>query len=302
MPNHGGYARLSADAEARFEALCAIRGRLRRSHRQALDGTAHALRAGSMDPAIPGRHLLYLDLSAREPLAAIVVGDLDTATHVTWQLSGTGIRARNALWGSVREAGQLYLEQRKVGVEEPAVVAWLGYRSPNMLSALLNGSAHRGVEILERDLETFAALRHGEPYLALEAHSYAATLAAQALDSRAGSTAFVQALATIGSAGIPRQLSRDPSRLNVPADHIYEAIAVRDRLAWWGRLLSGRKLIAGHSFSVAGRPDLGLLGVSGHNTSQMTPGNPGAPRGYRDPGTTSLRNLALITTGQKPLG
>ena len=162
MPNNGGYARLSAIAQTRFEALCAIRGRLRRSHRQALDGTAHALREGSMDPAIPGRHLLYLDLSAREPLAAIVVGDLDTATHVTWQLSGTGIRARNALWGSVREAGQLYLEQRTVGVEEPAVVAWLGYRSPNMLSALLNGSAHRGVEILERDLETFAALRHGE--------------------------------------------------------------------------------------------------------------------------------------------
>ena len=227
MPNHGGYARLSADAEARFEALCAIRGRLRRTHRQALDGTAHALRAGSMDPAIPARHLLYLDLSAREPLAAIVVGDLDTATHVTWQLSGTGIRARNALWGSVREAGQLYLEQRKVGIEAPAVVAWLGYRSPNMASALLNGSAHRGVEILERDLEIFAALRHGEPHLALEAHSYAATLAAQALDSRAGSTALVQALATIGSAGIPRQLSRDPGRLNVPADHIYEAIADR---------------------------------------------------------------------------
>lgn len=301
MTAYGSYAQLSSVAHARFESLCAIRGRLRESHRQAIDGTAHALRAGSMDPQIPARHLLYLDLSAREPLAAVAVGDLDTATHVTWQLSGTGIRARNALWGSVREAGQLYLEQRRVGVESPAVVAWLGYRSPNYPGALLNRSASRGVKILERDLETFAALRPDNPHLALEAHSYAATLAAQALDSRSDSAVSVDALATIGSAGIPRQLSRNPLRLNVPVGHLFEAVAERDRLAWWGRLLSGRRLVAGHSFDVAGRPDLGLLGASGHNTSQAFPENPQGPQGYRDPRTTSLRNLALITTGQQPL-
>lgn len=295
------YSRISAQAQARFEALCAIRGRLRTTHRQALDGTAHALRPGSMDPAIPERRLLYLDVSAREPLAAIVVGDLDTATNVTWQLSGTGIRARNALWGSAREAGQLYLEQRAVGIEAPAVVAWLGYRTPNLLSALLNLSASRAVGILARDLETFALLRPDMPHLALEAHSYAATLAAQALDSHTGATVHVKALATIGSAGIPGGLSRNPHRLNVPAGNIYDAVASGDRLALWGRLLSGRKSVPGRVFSVAGIPDQGLAGVSGHNTSQMTAADPSGPRGYRDPGTTSLRNLALITSGQEPL-
>lgn len=301
MPSGDGYARLSAAAHDRFEALCAIRGRLGRTHRQGLDGTAHALRTGSMDPAIPARHLLYLDLSAREPLAAVAVGDLDTATHVTFQLSGTGIRARNALWGSVREAGQLYLEQQKVGVSAPAVVAWLGYRTPNLGGALLNGAALRGLQRLGHDLATFARLRPDKPHLAVEAHSYAASLAAQALDTESVYGLRAQALAMIGSAGIPRQLSREPGRLAVPSQKIYEAIAEGDWLAWLGRTLSGRELLAGHQFNVGAKPELGLLAASGHNTSQFRDDNPSSARGYRDPGTLSLRNLALITTGQVPL-
>ncbi|MBP2373729.1 alpha/beta hydrolase [Paeniglutamicibacter psychrophenolicus] len=301
MPVRESYARLSGAAQRRFEALCKIRGRLRTSHRQALDGTAHALRPGAMDPAIPARHLLYLDLSGREPLAAVAVGDLDTATHVTFQLSGTGIRARNAMWGSVREAGQLYLEQRKVGIAEPAVVAWLGYPAPNLASALLDTAARRGLHRLGQDLGTFARLRPDAPHLALEAHSYAATLAAQVLDPASGYAVHAQALATIGSAGIPRHLSRSPGRLNVPPQNIYEAVAPGDRLAWFGRALSGRKLLSGHRFSVGAIPELGLHAATGHNTSQHLPGDPRSPRGYRDPGTLCLRNLALITTGQQPL-
>lgn len=296
-----GYARLAAEAYDRFEALCAIRGRLGRTHRQGLDGTAHALRPGSMDPAIPARRLLYLDLSAREPLAAIAVGDLDTATHVTFQLSGTGIRARNALWGSVREAGQLYLEQRKVGVPDPAVVAWLGYRTPNLASALLNHAARRGMHRLAYDLATFARLRPDNPHLAVEAHSYAATLAAQVLDAESGYGLRAQALAMIGSAGIPRHVSREPGRLNVPEPNIYEAIAAGDCLAWIGRTLSGRKLLSGHGFNVGAEPALGLHAATGHNTSRFRDDVLSPAWGYRDPGTLSLRNLALITTGQPPL-
>jgi hypothetical protein len=301
LTSGGGYARLSAAAHDRFEALCAIRGRLGTAHRQGLDGTAHALRQGSMDPAIPSRHLLYLDLSAREPLAAVAVGDLDTATHVTFQLSGTGIRARNALWGSVREAGQLYLEQQKVGVAKPAVVAWLGYRTPNLAGALLNTAARRGLQRLGQDLGTFVRLRPDKPHVAVEAHSYAATLAAQVLDAESGRGLRIQALAMIGSAGIPRHFSREPGRLNVPSANIYEAIAEGDYLAWLGRILSGRKLLAGHEFNVGPKPGLGLHAARGHNTSQFREGEPSSTRGYRDPDTLSLRNLALITTGQAPL-
>lgn len=302
MPPPPSYAEISAAAHRRFEALCAIRGRLRSTHRQALDGTAHALRPGSMDPAIPARHLLYLDLSRREPLAAITVGDLDTATHVTFQLSGTGIRVRNALWGSVREAGQLYLEQRRVGIAAPAVVAWLGYPAPNLVSALLNNAARRGLERLREDLGTFLQVRPDGPHLAIEAHSYAATLAAQALATDSACSVSADALAMIGSAGIPRHLAGAPGRINVPHQHLYAAIAPGDHLARWGRMLSGRRLLPSQEFSVGANPGLGLHAVSGHNTSQFLAGDPYSPRGYRDPETLSLRNIALITTGSPPLG
>ena len=295
------YAWLHEIAGLRFEGLCTIRGRLRTADQQALDGTAHALRPGSMDPSIPVRKLLYLDLSGREPLAAIAIGDLDTATHITWQLSGTGIRARNALWGTAREAGELYLEQRKVGIDAPAVVAWLGYRSPNFGTALLNTSARRGVSILSRDLEVMASLRPDKPHLALEAHSYAASMAAQVLDTRAEFAHRVDALVTIGSAGIPGYLAKNLDRVGVPATRFYAAIAPQDHLARWGKRLSGRKQPTVQRFEVTERSDLTLRGASGHNTSQRLGNDPCAPHGYRDPGTTSLRNLALITTGQAPL-
>lgn len=302
MALSGGYAQLCESAQSRFDALCAIRGRLRTTHRQALDGTAHALRQGSMDPAIPARHLLYLDLSNREPLAAVAVGDLDTATHVTFQLSGTGVRARNALWGSAREAGQLYLEQQKVGICAPAVVAWLGYRAPNLASALFGIAASKGLQRLGRDLQDFDRLRPDRPHLALEAHSYSAALAARVLDVDSGYGVRVQSLATIGSAGIPRYLSEAPDRLGVLRQNVYEAVAPGDHLAFLGRLLSGRKPFAGREFDVGARPDLGLAEVSGHNTSQFRLDEPSGARGYRDPDTLCLRNLALITTGQQPLG
>lgn len=295
------YAQVQEISRLRFEALCAIRGRLRTADKQALDGTAHALRPGSMDHSIPARKLLYLDLSGREPLAAITVGDLDTAMHITWQLSGTGIRARNALWGSAHEAGELYLEQRRVGIEAPAVVAWLGYRSPSLGTALLNLSARRGVNVLARDLEIMASLRPDKPHLALEAHSYAASMAAQVLDTRAEFAHRVDALVAIGSAGIPGYLARNLDRVGVPTAHFYTAIAPADHLARWGKRLSGRKQPTAQHFEVTERGDLALLGASGHNTSQRLANDPSSPHGYRDPGTTSLRNLALLTTGQAPL-
>ena len=142
-----------------------------------------------MDPAIPPRHLLYLDLDGPEPLAAVAVGDLDAATHVTWQLSGSGIRVRTAMWGTAREAGQLLLEQRVVGAPNPAVVAWLGYSSPGLLRAVSNRAARTAVERLTHDLLTFARLRPDRPFTAMEAHSYGATLAAHALEKLRGESA-----------------------------------------------------------------------------------------------------------------
>lgn len=301
------YAEVSDAAEARLEILKSRRDGLPQRKKAAIDGVVHALNPAAMDPAIPRRRLLYLDLQGPEPLAAIVVGDLDTATHVTWQLSGAGIRATTAMWGTVREAGQLLLEQRLVGERNPAVVAWLGYPAPGLLRAVFNRTARTAVERLAHDLRRFARLRPDSPRTVIEAHSYGATLAAHALERLAAGAGGagglrVHALATTGSAGMPRRLARDPALMGLAGDAVFEGVATSDSLARAGRLLSGRSLVPGRGFGVDGAPVLGLLPVTGHNTSRFVPGAHRSSYGYRDPGTQSLRNLALVTTGRGPVG
>lgn len=278
-------------ATAQFERDDAHRARLTPLRRSALDGMAHALRRDSMDPAIPQRRLLYLDLEAPHPLAAVAVGDPDTATHVTFQVSGSGIGASTALWGAVHEAGVLYLAQRALGIERPCVISWLGYRAPGLIPALSSAAARKGAVRLAADLATFNRLRPDRTHLAIEAHSYGATVAAHALELLHG-VVEVDVLATTGSAGSPRSLPRRVRQ--------FDAVAPWDLTSFWGRLLSGRRL-AGSRFAIGARPGLGLLPASGHNTSRYLPDGRNPRHGYRDGDTLCLHNLALITSGSEPL-
>ncbi|MBM6620022.1 alpha/beta hydrolase [Micrococcaceae bacterium RIT802] len=300
-------ADLIARAERRFETATRQRDGLDQRRKAAIDGVAHALRPTSMDAAIPARSLLFLDLDGPEPLAAVVLGDPDTATHLTWQVSGAGIRPGTAMWGSAREAGELLLAQQAAGAERPAVIAWLGYPAPGLLRAIFNRAARTAVERLTHDIRRIGELLPEAVHTAIEAHSYGATLAAHALARLAAEPApdghrrqRIDTLATTGSAGIPARLLADPRTLGVPVDRRFEAVARRDLLARCGRLLSGRTAVAGLPFAVDGHPDSGLHAVTGHNTSRYVPGASHADYGYRDPGTLSLDNLARILIGGAP--
>lgn len=191
----------------------------------------------------------------------------------------------------MREAGGLYLAQQAVGIEGPCVISWLGYRAPGLVPALSNAAARQGAMRLAEDLAMFNRLRPCRAHLAIEAHSYGATVAALALEHLHG-VVVVDVLATTGSAGSPRSL---PPR--IPQ---FDAVAPRDLTSFWGRLLSGRRL-AGRRFAIGARPGLGLLAVSGHNTSQYLPDSRNPRHGYRDGDTLCLRNLALIASGLQPL-
>ena len=98
-------------------------------------------------------------------MAAIAVGELDAPTHMTWQVSGMGITAHTAAWGSAREAGDLLLAQRRAGAPRPCVVAWLGYPAPPWWRTLDDGLALRAV--LERDRPGRAVVV-GAGYIGLE--------------------------------------------------------------------------------------------------------------------------------------
>lgn len=300
-------AELITRAERDFEDVKVRRDGFDQNRKEAIDGVAHALRPTSMHRRLPDRHLLFLDLEGPHPLAAVVLGDPDHATHLTWQISGAGIRPGTAMWGTAREAGELLLQQRAAGAERPAVIAWLGYPAPGLLKALSDHTARTCAARLAYDIRRVGELVPSATHTAIEAHSYGATLAAYAL-SRLGNEAAhaatagtrIDTLATIGSAGIPERLLRDPSHLGIPPNRRYEAVASRDRLARYGRFLSGRTTVAGLPFAVEGHPESRLHAVTGHNTSRFVPGTDDPEYGYRDPGTLSLHNLARILIGGTP--
>lgn len=300
-------AELINRAELGFEVVKGRRDGFDQDRKAAVDGVAHALRPTSMNPRLPARRLLFLDLEGPHPLAAVVLGDPDHATHLTWQISGAGIRPGTAMWGTAREAGELLLQQRAAGAERPAVIAWLGYPAPGLLKALSDRTARTCSARLAYDIRRVGKLLPRAVHTAIEAHSYGATLAAYTLarlENEAVPVATagtrIQTLATIGSAGIPDRLLRDPSSLGIPPNRRYEAVASRDLLARSGRLLSGRTTVAGLPFAVEGHPESGLHAVTGHNTSRFVPGIDEPEYGYRDPGTVSLHNLARILIGGTP--
>ena len=212
MAARAGLSRASFGAAARsriqerLRTDMARRDGLGRQARSALDGIVHALKPEGMDPHLPARHLLDYVLDGPDgPRAVVAAGDPATATHLTWLVSGMGIRPHTAMWGTAREAAQLAAAQRAAGAPRPAVLAWLGYAAPTPWRVLLDGPGRRGGERLADDVAAwwdFARTgagetedRAGEPdddrpslrargtalHGAVEAHSYGSLVAAHAL-------------------------------------------------------------------------------------------------------------------------
>ncbi|MPZ03455.1 alpha/beta hydrolase, partial [Micrococcus luteus] len=177
----------------------ARRDGLGRRARSALDGIVHALKPEGMDPHLPARHLLDYVLDGPDgPRAVVAAGDPATATHLTWLVSGMGIRPQTAMWGTAREAAHLAAAQRAAGAPRPVVIAWLGYPAPTPWRVVLDGPGRRGGAMLAADVRAWwEFMRHGPgeddaaaPALrargtavhgAMEAHSYGSLVAAHAL-------------------------------------------------------------------------------------------------------------------------
>ncbi|WMY78357.1 alpha/beta hydrolase [Citricoccus sp. I39-566] len=313
MPGERGDGRLWDAAERR-----ATRERLRVDMRRrsslgprqtsALDGLVHALKPDSMSRSYPERQLLDYDLgTARFPPSAVVaVGEPEGATQMTWQVSGMGIFVHNAMWGSVREAAQLWAAQREAGASRPCVVAWLGYHPPGPWGALTGRTALRGGARLARHLEGWFEYRdrHGAPppHTALEAHSYGTVVAACALQilQRREPPLSLDALVVSGAVGLPRDLAEDPDALGLREDQVYFALAETDYLSRAGFWLSRRRPWKRVTrLDVHADEQRNLAGAVGHNTSRHRPdsGLFGRGHGYRDVGTASLHRIARATAG-----
>jgi hypothetical protein len=255
-----------------------------------LDGLRSVASALRSPAGAPKRTLTTFDTTG--PMrAAIAIGDVDHADDVSILVPGMFYTVSGQMADWTHTAQVLYDTQRawlkRLGQSNKTVatVAWLGYRTPDLMSVLSLADARDGATMLEEAIAGIRAARGThQPYLSIVAHSYgstAALLAAQNGDTE------LDALAVVGS---PGSVATSVHELNVPADRVFVGAALLDPIAGSGYFGTdpGSRDYGARPFGAVGGIDpidgSVMLPAFGHN-------------GYFAPGTESLRNLALITIG-----
>ncbi|WP_306852127.1 alpha/beta hydrolase [Microbacterium sp. zg.Y909] len=234
------------------------------------------------------------------PLAAVSVGDLDSADVATWAVPGMGSSAAGLpAWANT--AMKLVQAQGLVDEDHThAVVAWVGYKAPAVgaLSVLDTNLASAGAATLSQALVGFNATRESA-MLNVASHSYGTTTSALAL---VRPEVQVDVFVSLASAGLPAEVDHasDLNANQVYAGQAQDVWAVDpapgDQWAWVGRGFSthpvnpAAEAFGADVFGV----DTGAGGasVTDHGTSTES------GTGYLDPDTESQINVAYATTGQ----
>ena len=240
----------------------------------------------------PKRTLLSAD-PAGQGKAVIVLGNLQTADYVTYLVPGMFYTVDGQLSAWTGDAADLYAQQKawlgRLSASDPsaahksvAVVAWMGYQTPDLTNIGSLDLANRARDALASSVETLALQRAGHlPFTTIVAHSYGSTAALMALTQYNFS---VNALVLVGTPGSAAQSVKD---LHVKRANVWVGSAAWDPVptsAFFGSDPSAPSYGA-HTMGVGGGRDVisgAMLGQSlGHNE-------------YFDPGTESIRNMALI--------
>jgi hypothetical protein len=224
------------------------------------------------------QHVLFFNPSG-QGVAAMVIGNLATATRVAILVPGsdTTLATFFSRGSSSPGGGALALAAQARRLDPGtrlAIIAWLGYPAPAMLSpgVLTSGDAGQGAQEL-RPL-VLALARHGDR-VALLCHSYGSVVCGLAAPHLP-----VTDIAVFGSPGM------DAS-----------SVASLDTSA---RVWAGRE--SGDPIRFV--PHVRVLGL-GFGADPMSPGfgarsfatGDSGHSGYLDPGSVSLRNLAYIALG-----
>ena len=283
---------------------------------------------GSRRDDVPPRFLISLEYpdgidSATPPLAAVALGNLDTADNSTYLIPGMDTTVNDGLGTWTTNASEVYKLQKGMlegqGSEESvAVVAWVGYETPTKQTVAANEHAIAGAEKLNAALDGYLAVQGAtgnDAHLGMLAHSYGSTTAMLALVDNPG----VDSLGVFGSAG---QVSG--TTVDIPDDQFYYVMGDYDIVAPIGQAMSGGKSILEQMGSPAGD-------YSGVQDPRFDPSfiNPDVQRiegsrmeyyddngdlqylepaigewghgGYMDPGTSSLYNLSAAALGDHSL-
>ncbi|TQS90561.1 hypothetical protein EU811_18445 [Arthrobacter sp. TS-15] len=288
------------------------------------------------DPAAPRSMVSFTPDENGKPLVAVAIGDLDTATNVTWNVPGMKTTVADGLESWTKSAQDLYRgQERALEIQDDhpgvAVVSWVGYDSPEeppSAEVLSTELAKAGGAKLAAALDGFTETRASEsvdvnpPSLNVVAHSYGTTTASYALKA----LKHAVAMATFfGSAGIEWREIGSAADLHVAKDpagkpEVYVTAASEDRVAPLGIVGSGLRgregrwdpaddWFGGKIFSSEGGydPDTGKVykRTAGHDAKGWAVDGSGdtvfaatTGHGYLDPRTESGHNIALTSTGR----
>lgn len=240
----------------------------------------------------PQQYVISLDTSVHGvPLAAISVGNLDTATSATFFIPGMA--------SSINSAKDYLRGVTELHSADPtgATVLWLGYRSPDAKEVLFDDRAAAGGKQLGAALAGFNAIRGAtgrSATLNVVAHSYGTTTAAYALN---GGDYGVDTFTMIGSAGIPASIS--VNELNLSPEDVYATRANLDLIASFGQHGSNRMdpEAADWGANVFGSDGTDTLdAVTQHNAVGGSEAE--NHHKYLSDGTESLANIKLILQGR----
>jgi hypothetical protein len=281
---------LDARLEQTRAKVSAAGDRVSAALKSELDGL-RSIRAALRSPEGAPRRILTAFDPTGPMRAAIAIGDVDRADKVSILVPGMFYTVNGQMGDWTRTAQVLYQSQRswlkRLGQPNTTVatVAWLDYRTPDLMSVLSLKDARAGASALAETIAGIRASRGSDqPYVSVLAHSYGSTAALLAVQE---SSVTVNALAVLGS---PGSLATSTRALNVTRGHVFVGAALLDPIAGIGYFGTDPG-----STGYGSRP-LGATGgidpIDGHLMLPAVGHN-----GYFVPGTESLRNLALIAIG-----
>ena len=259
-----------------------------------------------------GRQLLLVDVSGDRAMAAIAVGDVDTADHVSVFTPGFNSKVDGSLEGY--DTNTALLQQRtkaqldKFGGGSVAAVTWIGYQPPggdfapnissldpdnlaNAYPVADDDVARAGAASLSSFFNGIDSSRDVDAHLTALGHSYGSLTTSLALQNGTG----VDDAVLFGSPGFGTNNVAD---LGLPAGHVYLEEAHADLVADLGGFGRDPSTLAGvTSLATDARtlPD-GSLGAASSGHSEYTDqGMAQGDDGYRR--TTATYNMAAVVAG-----
>ncbi|MEE1941367.1 alpha/beta hydrolase [Streptomyces sp. TRM 70361] len=246
------------------------------------DGHGDRRRAAALRAmAAPDRHFLTFD-GRNGGRSAEVLGNLARAERIAVLVPGADTDFEPERYESLR-AGAEALWWELDG--RSAVVAWLGYRTPNTLgpSVLTTGRAEGAAPALRGFVAELAAARPGTRVSVL-CHSYGAVLC-----GRAAAGLAADDLVLYGS----------------PGAGVDSAAALRTRAAVWaGRSSRDWIALVPHTRAEPAGVSIGLGAdpVAPGFGARVFPAGDGGHGDYLRPGSLALRNIVRIVSGLRPAG